>query len=240
MRCHSTFQRSCDEDDPQHQSNPQWEEKGKVESADGVHGPVIQAQEEQQIRHADPWENESCRGDKSCDEEQEKARDSGGILRIEKIRGKKPQCGDCDQTKDDIPGDPPGEPSGAGLPDDQRHAACHSADEEVEHRHGIPLDELQERTGKHKYAKDAAHGEDHEKNQISLFVFHKRTYGRDQPVVNPQDHCHGAATHSGDQHGASDDQPFEGGEKIVVFSAAFIHISKTPFLLLLCSLIVSL
>ena len=128
VRCHSTFQRSCDEDDPQHQSDPQWEEKGKVESADGVHGPVIQAQEEQQIRHADPWENESCRGDKSCDEEQEKARDSGGILRIEKIRGKKPQCGDRDQTKDDIPGDPPGEPSGAGLPDDQRHAACHSAD----------------------------------------------------------------------------------------------------------------
>ena len=91
MRCHGTFQRPCDEDDPQHQSDPQWEEKGKVESADGVHGPVIQAQEEQQIRHADPWENESCRGDKSCDEEQEKARDAGRILGMEKIRGTKPQ-----------------------------------------------------------------------------------------------------------------------------------------------------
>ena len=49
VRCHGAFQCSCDEDDPQYQSDPQREKEGKVESADSVHGPVIQAQEQQKI-----------------------------------------------------------------------------------------------------------------------------------------------------------------------------------------------
>ena len=42
-------------------------------------------------------------------------------------------------------------------------------------------------------------------------MLHKRADGGDQPVVNPDDHGHGASTYSRHKHGASYDEPFQQG-----------------------------
>ena len=149
---HGTFQSPCDEDDPKYQPDPQRKEKGEVKSADGAHRPVVQSQKEQQIGHADPGKDEGCRGDKPGDKEKEKSYSSSRVFCIEEILREKSKRRDRDQPQYHISRDPPGEFFRAGLPDDQRDPACHSADKEVEHGHGIALDELQERIGKKKDA----------------------------------------------------------------------------------------
>ena len=43
---------------------------------------------------------------------------------------------------------------------------------------------------------------------VGAFVFKKKMYEQEKPLISPRNHGEETAAHSGDQHGASDDQPF--------------------------------
>ena len=228
MTVQGMFQPSGDQYDPQKQSDAEGDQKRQMETADRRHGFVIQSQQEKEIRYADSWKDKRCRSDKSCKNKQKKTGISGGGSCLEEIRGKQSEESNSRKTQDNISQDPPGQSAGAGFPDDKGNASCHSADKKVEHGHIVPFDQLKERICKKQYSQYAAHGKDKEKDQILLFVFHKRTYGRYQTVIDSENHGHGAAAYSRYQHGRSDDETFQSSQNMIVF-LGIIHMILYSF-----------
>ena len=174
MTRHGVLQSLGDEEDPQNEPCGQREKEREVKLADRPHHLVVDPHEQEQIGDADTGQDQRCRRDHPCRCEQQEAGGPCIHLRLKAARGDECEQGYDKQPKDQIETGTPAQSLRAGLFYDQRNAACHSSEEKVEHRHGISLDEPEQRIGKDQDPEYAAEGEDDEEGQVLLLVLGER------------------------------------------------------------------
>ena len=72
------------------------------------------------------------------------------------------------------------------------------------------MGEPKQGVGKEQHTDSAADRKKDKCNQVFALVLHKRTYGGYKLVVDTENHGHGAAADTGNQHGAAYDHTFQG------------------------------